>query len=36
MRVLIVEDDALLANGLSETLRREGYVVDTVDNATSA
>src|SRR2546421_563152 len=30
MRVLIVEDDPLLANGLTETLRREGYVADSV------
>lgn len=30
MRVLIVEDDRLLADGLTETLRREGYVADAV------
>jgi DNA-binding response OmpR family regulator len=36
MRILIVEDDALLATGLTETLRREGYVVDSVDNAAAA
>src|SRR5258707_2893890 len=36
MRVLIVEDDPLLANGLTETLRRAGYVADTVPSAERA
>jgi two-component system OmpR family response regulator len=36
MRVLIVEDDPLLAHGLAETLRRENYVVDTVSSAERA
>jgi two-component system OmpR family response regulator len=36
MRVLIVEDDNLLANGLTETLRRAGYVVDAVSSAEAA
>jgi DNA-binding response OmpR family regulator len=36
MRVLIVEDDRLLANGLTETLRRAGYVVDAVPSAEAA
>ncbi|HET9578649.1 MAG TPA: response regulator transcription factor [Usitatibacter sp.] len=36
MRVLIVEDDRLLANGLTETLRRAGYVVDSVPSAEAA
>ena len=36
MRVLIVEDDRLLANGLTETLRRAGYVVDAVASAEAA
>jgi DNA-binding response OmpR family regulator len=36
MRILIVEDDALLAGGLVETLRREGYSVDAVANAREA
>ena len=36
MRVLIVEDDPLLANGLTETLRREGYVADAVTSAERA
>src|SRR5262249_6495635 len=33
MRVLIVEDDPILANGLTETLRREGFVTDAVTSA---
>jgi Response regulators consisting of a CheY-like receiver domain and a winged-helix DNA-binding domain len=36
MRILIVEDDNLLANGLTETLRRAGYVVDAVPSAEAA
>lgn len=36
MRVLIVEDDRLLANGLTETMRRAGYVVDAVSSAEAA
>src|SRR6185369_9029822 len=36
MRVLIVEDDRLLANGLTETLRRSGYVADAVGSAEAA
>jgi two-component system OmpR family response regulator len=36
MRVLIVEDDPLLADGLTATLRREGYVADSVDSAEQA
>ena len=36
MRVLIVEDDPLLADGLSETLRRSGHVVDSVGSAEAA
>jgi len=36
MRLLIVEDDRLLASGLQETLRREGYVVDAVPSAEQA
>ena len=36
MRVLIIEDDRLLANGLTETLRRAGYVVDAVSSAEAA
>jgi len=36
MRVLIVEDDRLLANGLTETLRRAGYVADAVGSAEAA
>ena len=36
MRVLIVEDDAVLADALTETLRREGYIVDSVATAEQA
>jgi two-component system OmpR family response regulator len=36
MRVLIVEDDHLLADGLTETLRRVGYVADAVESAERA
>jgi DNA-binding response OmpR family regulator len=36
MRVLIVEDDNLLAHGLTETLRRRGYVADAVSSAEHA
>jgi two-component system OmpR family response regulator len=32
MRILIVEDDAALAEGLSRLLASEGYAVDVVDN----
>ena len=36
MRLLIVEDDSLLADGLTATLRHEGYVVDSVGSAEQA
>jgi two-component system OmpR family response regulator len=36
MRVLIVEDDAMLADGLTATLRHEGFVVDSVASAEQA
>jgi len=36
MRVLVIEDDPLLAHGLTETLRREGYVADNVPSAEGA
>ena len=36
MRVLIVEDDSILANGLTDTLRREGHVADSVNSAEGA
>ena len=36
MRVLIVEDDPILSSGLTERLRREGYVADAVPSADAA
>src|ERR1700757_4560272 len=36
MRVLIVEDDSILASGLTETLRRQGHVADAVNSAEGA
>lgn len=32
MRILLIEDDALLADGLGRTLRHSGYLVDIADN----
>lgn len=36
MRVLIVEDDPLLADGLTRTFNLHGFVADAVDNGRSA
>ena len=36
MRVLIVEDDPVLADALTSTLRREGYIADSVASAEHA
>lgn len=36
MRLLIVEDDPLLADGLTQTLRRQGYLPDCVSTAEQA
>jgi DNA-binding response OmpR family regulator len=36
MRILLVEDDIQLAQGLQQSLRHEGFVVDHVDNGKSA
>lgn len=36
MRLLLVEDDSELANGIALDLRREGYAVDTCDNGKDA
>ena len=36
MRLLIVEDDPILSSGLTERLRREGYVADCVPSAEAA
>jgi two-component system OmpR family response regulator len=36
MRILVAEDDAILADGVSRTLRQSGYAVDWVKNGTEA
>ncbi len=36
MRLLVVEDDALLADGLARTLRRAGHTADVVSSAEHA
>lgn len=36
MRILLVEDDTLLADGLSRSLRQAGYAVDWVKNGAEA
>lgn len=36
MRILIAEDDSILADGLTRSLRQSGYAVDHVDNGTDA
>ncbi|CAM5203116.1 Two-component system OmpR family response regulator OS=Castellaniella defragrans OX=75697 GN=HNR28_002305 PE=4 SV=1 [Castellaniella defragrans] len=36
MRILIAEDDSILADGLSRSLRHEGYAVDVVNDGSSA
>ncbi len=36
MRILLVEDDSLLADGLSRALRHSGYVVDTTADGSEA
>ena len=36
MRILLVEDDALIADGLGTSLRKSGYAVDHVDNGLDA
>ncbi|CAK9883712.1 MAG: Transcriptional regulatory protein BasR [Candidatus Erwinia impunctatus] len=36
MKLLIVEDDTLLLDGLQQAMRSEGYAVDAVDNALEA
>ena len=36
MRILLVEDDALIADGLCASLRKSGYAVDHVDNGQDA
>ncbi|MBZ9559796.1 MULTISPECIES: response regulator transcription factor [Modicisalibacter] len=36
MRLLLVEDDPLLGDGIKTALQREGYVVEWLDNGTDA
>lgn len=36
MRILIAEDDSILADGLSRSLRNDGYAVDVVHDGSSA
>jgi two-component system OmpR family response regulator/two-component system response regulator TctD len=36
MRILLAEDDAIIADGLIRALRKAGYAVDHVDNGLSA
>lgn len=36
MRVLLIEDDQLLADGLARALRHTGYIVDHADNGLTA
>lgn len=36
MRILLIEDDHLLADGLARALRHTGYVVDVADNGLTA
>jgi two-component system OmpR family response regulator len=36
MRILVAEDDAILADGLTSTLRQSGYAVDWVKTGVEA
>ncbi|MEP6657335.1 MAG: response regulator [Betaproteobacteria bacterium] len=36
MRILIAEDDSVLADGLQRTMRKSGYAVDWVKNGSEA
>src|SRR5688500_16274172 len=36
MRILVAEDDAILADGVTRTLRQSGYAVDWVKNGAEA
>lgn len=36
MRILVAEDDAILADGVTRTLRQSGYAVDWVENGLEA
>ncbi len=33
MRILVVEDDSVLRDGLSRSLRNAGYAVETTDDS---
>ena len=36
MRILLAEDDSVLADGLTRSLRQSGYVIDCVNNGQAA
>ncbi|MEY3580235.1 MAG: hypothetical protein RI984_1339, partial [Pseudomonadota bacterium] len=36
MRILLAEDDSVLADGLTRSLRQSGYVTDCVSNGQEA
>ncbi len=36
MRILLVEDDTVLADGLTRSLRQAGYAVDCISNGQDA
>ncbi len=36
MRILLAEDDSVLADGLTRSLRQSGYVTDCVNDGQSA
>jgi two-component system OmpR family response regulator len=36
MRILLAEDDSVLADGLTRSLRQSGYVIDCVANGQEA
>ena len=36
MRILLAEDDSMIADGVARALRKAGYAVDVSDNGTDA